>query len=140
MRVSSQTVFATAVGVVVLVAVVAGLAVIGSPWQARQRRLDDERLGALQSLSTQMDAYRNTHGAIPNTIKALAEDQNGPSPSALRDPESGAPYEYRKTGPAAYQLCARFATTTDEDVPLHWRHGPGRTCFSLTSTVKATSP
>jgi hypothetical protein len=132
-----QTVFVSVAGLLVVAAVAAGLVLLGSPREARLHRLDDQRLSAIQALSNTVDGYRQAHGALPDTVGQLAADQTGLAPSVMRDPETGAPYEYRKTGPAAYELCARFATTTDDDVPLHWRHGPGRACFSQTSKAKA---
>jgi type II secretory pathway pseudopilin PulG len=124
-------------GLLVVAAVAAGLVLLGSPREARLHRLDDQRLSAIQALSNTVAAYSQAHKALPDTLEQVAADQNWLTPSALRDPETGAPYEYRKTGQAAYELCARFATTTDDDVPLHWRHGPGRACFSQTSNAKA---
>ena len=140
MRPTPQTLFVTVAGLLVVAAVAAGLVLLGSPRQARLRRMDDQRLSALQALTNTVDAYMGKHGALPDTIDQLAADQVWLAPSALRDPETGAPYDYRKTGPAAYLLCARFATATDEDAPLHWRHGPGRACFSQTTSAKPATP
>lgn len=140
MRPTPQTLFVTVAGLLVVAAVAAALVLLGSPRLARLHRLDDQRLSALQALTNTVDAYLRTHGALPDTLDQLAADQAWLAPSALRDPETGAPYGYRRTGPAAYQLCARFATATDEDSPVHWRHGPGRACFSQTTSAKAATP
>jgi hypothetical protein len=112
---------------------------VGSPGEARLHRLDDARLEALQRLSSSADAQLKLRGALPATLEQLAQQDGALSPSSLRDPETGAPYGYRPLGAGRYELCAVFAAASDADTALRWRHGPGRTCFSLTPGV-ASSP
>jgi type II secretory pathway pseudopilin PulG len=130
----------TVAGILVVAAVTAALVLLGSPRQARLRRLDDQRLSALQAMTNAADAYLHSRGALPDTLDQLATDQTWQSPSVLHDPETGAPYGYRKIGPSTYQLCARFATASGEEVPPHWRHGPGRACFSQSASAYAPTP
>ncbi|MDR3472829.1 MAG: hypothetical protein P4M09_14285 [Devosia sp.] len=133
MRLGRQNLFAIVSGLIVLAAVVAGMVVVGSPRRARERALDTQRVQALQTLSNAVGQFRRAHGALPDTLTRLAQDQNDLAPSDLRDPETATPYEYRATGAASYELCARFATNSDEDEVIRWRHGTGRACFSLTA-------
>jgi len=63
------------------------------------------------------------------------EKVSGESYSKIEaDPETGMPYEYRVQSDSVYQLCAAFATANSADpqfVTGIWRHGKGRTCFSV---------
>lgn len=131
MRSVSTAVFLAVACVAVALAVAVGLKLVGGPGQARMRHLDGERVAALTRLASDIDAYRRGHGGLPATLEGLAAQRNDLPEAQLRDPETGAPYEYRATGPAAYELCAAFAAPSDEEVAIRWRHGRGRTCFAL---------
>lgn len=135
MRLTPQALFGGLASLVVLAAVVAGLWLVGAPSDARLRRLDDQRVGALQVLASTIDNYRQTHGGTPRSLGQLAQDQDRIAPSSMRDPDTSAPYEYRRTGPNTYELCARFSVASDDEVALRWRHGSGRQCYSLTAVV-----
>jgi hypothetical protein len=44
------------------------------------------------------------------------------------DPETGAPYEYRRVDGNRYELCATFTGDGGEGF---WRHSAGRHCYSF---------
>lgn len=134
MKVGYQSLFAIISSLIVLAAVVAGVIVVGPPGRARDRAVDLQRVQALQNLSNALDGFWSAHSMLPDTLAHLAQDQNGLTAEALRDPETATSYEYSAKGGASYELCARFAAKSDVGDPLHWRHGAGRTCFPLTAT------
>lgn len=129
------------VGVLVVVTIVAGFFVIGTPGTARQARIDQERVYDLQSLQSQVVYYYQQKERLPQNLAEL----NDPLSyySVPMDPESGSPYEYRRINTLSFELCATFATEskgtsmTRPAEPMYggeqnWQHGVGRTCYSRT--------
>jgi len=127
-----QTMFAGAATVLVLAATVAGLAVIGPPWKARELRLDQQRVRDLQGISAAVEQHAAAFHELPTTFEDL---ERPPRRYRVKteDPVSGEPYEYRVTGPAAYELCARFDAASEPDAPIRsgWEHPAGRHCYEL---------
>jgi hypothetical protein len=114
-----------AVGALIAVALV----VVGTPGAERARRLDEQRIGNLQRISTLVDGFYAQKHVLPASMAQLTrESTEGPPPV---DPGSGRPYEYRPEGPLAYTLCATFETTMPEEPRGFWWHPAGRQCFSL---------
>lgn len=115
---------------VVIFAVIAGVRMLRSPDEERARRLDARRLRDLLALNAAVGTYVTRERSMPESLDALAPGLV--RQSATRDPERGDPYEYRVTGPRAFELCADF----DEPDPsppqgARWAHDEGRQCFSL---------
>jgi len=114
----------------VLAAVVAGLFIVGSPSNERARRLDEQRVGALQNISAMVDSYWTAHSSLPASLAALAND---PRLSVdTKDPETREEYGYRTRSEREYELCATFDRETGEDPSSpFWTHGAGRRCFEI---------
>ena len=117
----------------VAAAVVAGIAMIGSPTEARTRRLDAKRVSDLQRLRSAVDAFAMREKRLPSSL-----DERGSQPGyavVAADPESARPYEYRVLGADRYELCAVFARASvrkvDDDVDGWWSHSAGRHCYEL---------
>jgi hypothetical protein len=133
MKLQSPTVFGIGSSVVVLTAICAGIVAIDSPGEARMRRLDEQRVQDLQSVSRAMEDYRRTHGGLPADLERIIQP-NSPPILRLRDPESQVFYEYEPSGTDSYELCAEFQATSNGDGNLSnrfWDHGPGKTCFQI---------
>ena len=115
---------------VVLLAIVIGLAVIGSPADERARRLDERRVRALQGLAGAVDEYWRVRGSRP----AVDCGTDARSPSHRRHERSGQRTEcvYRTVTDRTYQLCADFERQSAgvSDARL-WAHPSGRHCFDL---------
>lgn len=134
--------FSGIVGGVAAVAVVTGFLVAGSPQAERLRRFDEIRMNHLQIVQSEIINYWQRKEKLPPSLDVLQDDIRGFTPP--RDPESGAPYEYRPAGDLSFEICAIFKTSdTDsgaaaapQPVPYYdggsWRHAAGRTCFSRT--------
>ncbi len=124
--------------------VIAGLLTLGLPSHARERKLDGIRVEDLSQLSRAVDAYWDTHAALPDSLTSLIASHQVDRVS--NDPQSGAPYTYVVNGARSYRLCATFAQPTDTterariDVYMpanrSWRHGAGESCFDLTPPEK----
>lgn len=113
-------------------AIGAALVHVGSPGEARQQRMDDQRVTDLGQIAISLNSYWRTNTRLP---AALGEAAQGGADSVPQDPESGEPYEYRALDSRRYELCAAFARPSDEppdinELPFR-THPAGRHCFTL---------
>ena len=117
----------------VLVAVGAGIYVIGSPGEERAYRIDDRRVADLKTIAAATDLYWTRNTRLPVTLDELAAE---PGVTFERvDPVRGDPYGYTPADSVRYEVCATFdrasrelAMEPREDL---WAHGSGRQCFDL---------
>lgn len=133
MKPSASTVFLTCACLLVGAAVASGVWIVGGPGSARLRKFDEQRLESLQRLAAAIDAHHGARAALPDSLEALAVQTGELTAGDLRDPATRALYPYLRTGPATYQLCARFSTASDAQTPIRWRHGRGQACFDFTA-------
>ena len=126
-------------GVVVLVSVIGGFFVIGSPMDERLYRIDEQRVQDLSNIQYQVIYYYQAKQVLPSNIEALQDPLM--SFYAPQDPETGASYEYRAVSADTFELCATFAKATREvrgtsrpATPGNesWQHEEGRQCFTRT--------
>ena len=132
-------IFAGASAVAVVVAVVMGLVVVGSPGEARERGLDVVRVSNLRDIVRGVDVYWERSGSLPASLEALSSERDIDIVSIV-DPQTRAPYAFRTTGEKAYELCATFSLDAPTDqaslrtYPYRerfWRHQAGTYCFDL---------
>ena len=116
--------------VAVVVAVAAGLWVIGSPGEQRLRRLDERRRSDLLELSQAVNWHHSERRALPTSTVELVD---GRRLSRLpTDPSTDDPYEYHVTGERKFELCAVFARPSrSEDADDFWYHAAGRHCYEF---------
>lgn len=136
---------------VVVVAIIVGLFLVGSPSKERQRRFDDYRIQHLQFLQSELLLYWQAKGVLPDRLDQLVDTVRGVT--IQNDPETGAPYEFIKKDGVGFALCATFSEPSREQfvgpkyAPVYpypmgargpfienetWEHGPGRVCFDRT--------
>jgi hypothetical protein len=125
---TAPAIFAAALGGAVLVAIAIGFAVIGSPGQIRIRRLDEQRVSELRSLTYAINGYRRIHHRLPDSLDEVARS------GTVLTMRLG-PYEYRLKGAVTYELCADFdASSGGFPRPAGrldpWAHGKGHVCFT----------
>ncbi|MFC3715699.1 hypothetical protein ACFONC_05990 [Luteimonas soli] len=137
-------------GLVVVATVVGAIAVMGSPGEQRQMRIDEQRVQDLRSIEAAVRLYRNDEGSLPDDLATI--DARPGVALDLADPQTGAPYEYRRTGADAFELCASFATDSATRKArrnwqgIEWAHGTGRHCFTFRiedkdrATADSTAP
>ena len=129
---------------VVVVFIIAGFFVMGSPATQRALRQDDQRINDLRSLQSQVtDFYRDTE-RLPEDLGEMRDSVLGTY--IPTDPETGDDYEYTTIGTLAFELCATFALPLPEfktsalrsndwrvreleQTAADWSHEAGRTCF-----------
>lgn len=134
------------VATLVILTVVGGFLVIGSPATQRDYRLDEQRVAALSEIQWRIVDRYQTSGALPEQLADIADSIGGYS--VPEDPETGEPYGYRVTGDLTFELCATFARETPEGFrdPYggarpefqfdNWQHGAGEVCFERTIDPK----
>jgi hypothetical protein len=106
--------FSVVLSVVVVAAVVWGVALVGTPGAARLQRFDQRRLEDLQtifrevqSLCRDPDIKHELKRALPETLDELATLARSERISLI-DPETGQRYEYTVKDGTTYELCATF--------------------------------
>src|SRR3989338_3226154 len=139
---------------VVILAVLWGFAVIGSPFQQRDKRFDERRVQDLSMVQNYITNYWQNKEKLPANLDNLEDPLLGiviPT-----DPEIGEPYEYRVVDSLTFELCATFTTPGEGPVrsrvsvesgdgpsavpqiypprsqDYNWQHGVGRICFIRT--------
>ncbi len=137
-----HVVFSVALSMVVVVAVVWGVVLVGSPGTARLQRFDQQRLEDLQTIFREVqslwqdpDIKDELKRALPDTLDELAALARSERIN-LTDPETGQRYVYTVKDGTTYELCATFSLERDSDVEVFWNHPPGNHCF----TVDALDP
>jgi hypothetical protein len=118
---------------VVVVSVITGIVIIGSPTEGRFQQLDAGRISDLRGIMAASDLYWSRSERLPSSLEELAEDPR----TAVNtiDPGSAESYEYRVLDEDTYELCATF----DRESPSppgrsaadFWRHAAGHQCFAL---------
>ncbi len=131
--------------ILVIGSIVAGFSVLGTPQTQRMLRYDSQKTSDLQNIQWQIVNYWQQKGALPATLEALQDPISGFL--APTDPQTQGSYEYKKTGPLSFDLCAEFnkpTQMTDGSMPRiaypepmgklgdNWQHEAGRQCFSRT--------
>ena len=130
-------------GVVILAVIAAvgyGIYLAGSPAEQRLMRFDERRISDLRRISSVVNEYWNANKEFPPSLEHL----NSPrfSASAVKDPATEEPYEYRplnEDDEDDYELCAVFETDSSQvrygsgrdSRNRFWEHGVGKTCFSF---------
>lgn len=128
---STDKVFALVSLGAVVVAVVAGFWLLGSPGKQRLIALDRERISVLQTIHNDLSYGDGVSETLP---EPMTIDER------YLDPVSGEPFEYRRVDADTYELCATFATNSADDKTNRrrqrwdtqdWSHPEGRHCFEL---------
>lgn len=106
------------VGLILVVAAISySFVIIGSPSTQRQLRLDDRRVGDLQSIQYQIINFYQQKEKLPATLSELADPLSGYSIPVEPEFEKGNQYEYAVKGPLQFELCATFS----QPIPKGWR-------------------
>lgn len=126
-----------------VIALVWGIAIVGSPGSSRDKHLDADRVSDLSSIQNEIynitlgqDRYR-PDGSMPPLKEPLPATLSEVQAKAvysmvdINDPDTFAPYEYRVIDPTHFELCATFALPLEEKYNIFWNHGAGRYCFNF---------
>src|SRR3546814_19818451 len=103
---------------------------MGSPGEQRKLRIDEHRINDLRAIEAAVRLHRKDTGSLPEDLAPL--DARPGVALDLADPQTGAPYEYRRDGAEAFVLCANFAPASSaareprRPKARHWARGSGR--------------
>lgn len=124
----------------VIISIIIGFMVIGSPRTQRLYKYDEQKVTDLENINYQIQSFYQSKGYVPSTLDEVSTTGYTTLPL---DPQSGASYEYHLVGQSAkaYQLCAEFNKASPEaskaNVYLRpvgdvsWVHPAGHYCFSI---------
>lgn len=124
---------------IVIVAVVFGFFLAGSPNSERLRRFDERRVQDLQTIQSEIINYWINKERLPQRLSDLQDSIRGFS--TPKDPESGNDYSYVVNSGLAFTLCADFSRSSTENTNMpkpvpgpyyeqsNWQHNSGRFCF-----------
>lgn len=135
--------------IAIVVFVVIGFFIVGTPSQQREVRMDEQRVQNLQSIQFQLLNYWQQKDFLPTELSALNDSLAGFVIPV--DPITGDVYSYKTTSDLSFELCATFATESSDPVesvrypatknlrspiPLgfseNWNHKEGLVCFERT--------
>lgn len=126
----------------VLVAIVSGFVIMGSPQKQRLLQFDSQKTQDLQSIQWEVVQYWQQKQKLPDTLTELNDSIGGYFSPV--DSQTKKPYEYMKTGAMTFTLCADFNTESKKEIqgvrsptPImlendNWQHDKGRSCFERT--------
>ena len=128
---------ALAAVVAVVVVLILGFRVLGGPGTQRQVQADLRTVRALAELAQQIKAKWDINGhVLPTNLEAFQE-------KATHDPTTKRPFVYRTKSETKYELCATFATnsqeTSDPNNADPWQHPKGDYCFQMDATEQVTA-
>ncbi len=130
MAISGRVAILGFAGAIVVGAIVAGLVIVGSPTEARLRRLDERRVRDLVGITHALNQFWTSRGRLPASLNELVESPGTDVDTV--DPVTGEPYRYEVVDGKTYDLCADFQRDSDGmDFGRFWSHGAGRRCFRL---------
>lgn len=137
-------ILALSLSVFVVVSIIAGFFIVGTPGEQRKQRFDEQRIQNLQNVQNEIINYWTAKKELPQNLDALKNNISGFIPQT--DPETKVAYEYNILAPLKFELCANFNTSNKEgkfkDVRSglnygyndpynqNWEHTNGRVCFT----------
>ena len=144
--------FAFATSVIILILVVGAFFMVGSPAKARLIQFDQQRVGDLQNIQSQVVNFWQRKGQLPQSLTDLNDSISGYI--VPNDPQTTSqPYEYniKDSATLTFELCANFNLDNNTQsgagknvrqmmaVPYpydgysqNWNHSAGRVCFERT--------
>jgi hypothetical protein len=132
---------------IVVITIIAGFFVVGSPKEERLHRSDEQRVSDLSFIQSEITNFWQNKERLPQNLDELTNEIRGVK--APRDPETDVEYEYRIIDEEnlIFELCAIFSLSSPESeinpkrIPIRspepflnetWQHGEGHTCFERT--------
>ncbi|MGC9602597.1 MAG: DUF5671 domain-containing protein [Minisyncoccia bacterium] len=140
-------------GLLVVLTIVAGFFIVGTPMQARAALFDAQKVTDLENIQSQIVYYWQHKGVLPSTLNQLNDSISNYSVPV--DSQSGKAYHYIVNGAHTFELCAVFnrdsngepqPTSGYANMPMpaingadsvntignNWQHGAGQVCFIRT--------
>ena len=131
--------------VIIVIAVVWGMILVGSPIKGRSLKFDERRIEDLQTINREIRNIvyegevpygieeRTPSNPVPRTLEEVVEKALYERPDIL-DPKTGNQYEYLVKSSTRFELCAEFTEERNERYEVFWNHTPGTKCFKFDVT------
>lgn len=140
-------IYSAVVSAVILLILVLGFIVIGSPSHQRKVGYDIERVNSLQNIQSQIVFYYQQKAFLPGTLEIINDPISGFV--VPLDPLTKQPFDYSIKKDLTFELCANFdlpSKSTEGPSPVvgvptkpvyfgvndNWQHDAGRVCFERT--------
>jgi len=117
------------VSILVVLGIVLGFSVIGSPQTQQLVRMDNQKIQNLETIQFEIDNFYEVNDRLPNILEDLKTNVT------LIDKETGETYPYKILSATSYEICANFNLATKETknkeaiLKNPWVHGKGPSCF-----------
>lgn len=120
---------------IIIIVVITGFVIIGSPMEQRRLVQDGRRIDDLYSIQWQIVNHYQDTGKLPVNLDVFNDALANRTVPV--DPETRAEYEYKVTGPLTFNLCATFTEPTkpgktNVNYVGDWKHDAGHVCFERT--------
>lgn len=132
--------------IIIILAIVFGFIVGGTPFEARVKKFDLERVNNLQTISSCVSAFTYDNERLPVSLDELKNNVRYNYCSRIIDPETKKDYEYKVISKGEFELCAEFNLSTLEDFQdlgyygSFTKHDQGWSCEKQTVTFGKPLP
>lgn len=129
--------------IIIVLSVVWGFSVLGSPRTQQLLKYDEQKVNDLQNMNSAVINYWQTYNVLPGSISELVSDKSYYFTQI--DQQTGKSYEYNKISDNSYELCADFNKSLNDTqikggatraypgaYGITWSHTGGRYCFKQT--------
>lgn len=105
-KTKAPRIFAWGTSAAVVIVIIAGFMIVGSPATQRQIRFDERRVGDLQNIQGSVINFWTQKNMLPPKLESLKDSISGFVPPL--DPETNQNYSYEIISPLSFRLCAEF--------------------------------
>lgn len=145
---NQRKIWSIIVGIIILISIIVGFSVVGSPQAQRLIRYDNQKIEDLRNIQWQVISYWQMNGRLPASLEEILGSDQQQGLIVPKDPQLNISYEYRQTDTMNFELCAEFNKedltknlySGDRTMPIetkgiiiqndNWNHGTGRQCFT----------
>ena len=130
--------------IIILISIAWGFSVLGSPRTQQLLKYDEQKVNDLMNVNNEVTNYYAQKGTLPSSLTDMSTQYY----TVVTDSQTGKPYEYEKTGNAAYNLCAEFNNASQDATQPNiyarpigyqtWTHPAGHYCFTQTINPNLT--
>ncbi len=99
----------------VILAIIVGFMVIGSPRTQRLVKYDEIKRSNLQNLASEIRYFYERSNVLPASITELSQT-NSYGSGMYTDPQSNEPYVYKVIDPTTFEVCAEFNFDSGSDI------------------------
>lgn len=141
-----------ALGFAILLAIIGGFSIVGSPITKKAQALDKQRINDFTQIKYAIDNYYLKHNLLPKSLDDVKNENTSYTPINTEDPETKKIYKYQAKSLISYELCTEFSTDTkinssaDRTTPTFstfetpTEHSKGYQCISYTTYSSAYGP